>query len=85
MNVDSLEVMSQGDIVLHRGNCNLGQTKTDKGIGVLLENRSHLRSGTFSDSADIWEFKEMMNKEQGLRNADFIHADCVKNKRLCLF
>lgn len=85
VNVDSLEVMSQGDIILHRGNCNLGQTNTNEGICMLLENRSHLRSGTFSDSADIWEFKEMMNKEQGLRNADFIHADCVKNKRLCLF
>lgn len=80
VNVNSLEVPSQEDVVLHRGDGILGQTKADKGIGVLLENVSHQRPGTFSDSDDVWEFKEMTNKEQALRNADFIHADCVKNK-----
>lgn len=74
VNVDSLEVPSQGEVVLQRGNGTLGQTKADKGISVLLENRSQLRPGMFSDSADVWEFKEMTNKEQRLRNADIMYA-----------
>lgn len=74
VNVDSLEVPSQGEVVLQRGNSTLGQTKADKGISVLLENRSQLRPGMFLDSADVWEFKEMTNKEQRLRNADIMLA-----------
>lgn len=44
VNVDSLEVPSQGNVIHHRGSIAPGQTKTDKGTGLLLEYNRHLGS-----------------------------------------